>query len=561
MDFMRSDSGAFYTSQDADAGGLHGNEFYAKSDSERRASAQPPIDRNSYARENGWAIASLAALYDVTGDKLLLEAATRAFDWTLANRRAPNGGFGHARAANDDTHLGDTLSMAEAAMALYRSTAQRHYLGVGVELADVIRRDHRDPAGGYMVRAPEPGAKGVLAKPVKQLDENVAATRLFNLLARNTGSATFRADAEHGMRYLISLARTILSSRRAAGRSRTGPRARPCHDRRRQGRPRRAGALCPARRYPTRYLRIEWFDRREGPLPAADIDYPEMPEAAAFACANAPVPCRSSRPARSPASSPRSIIARKSGDRPPPCVHLGTGATLRATRNLPLETHGNDAAGRRATGCARRSHQGQRPDEVRQGRARDLAHRPVIVDFWAPWCGPCKTLQPMIEKVVKEAKGAVKLVKIDIDKNQMLAQQLRIQSIPAVYAFFGGRPVDGFMGAVPESQVKEFVDRLIQASGGVPGADSPAAQISELLEHAKTAVAQNDLDTAAGIYSEILGVEPTHVIALTGLARYRCRSAISTRPRNCWVRSPPRTARAPTSPPCRPRSSSLSLGP
>ena len=85
---------------------------------------------------------------------------------------------------------------------------------------------------------------------------------------------------------------------------------------------------------------------------------------------------------------------------------------------------------------------------------------PVIVDFWAPWCGPCKTLQPTIEKVVKEAKGAVKLVKINIDQNQMLAQQLRIQSIPAVYAFFGGRPVDGFMGAVPESQVKQFVDTM-----------------------------------------------------------------------------------------------------
>ena len=91
---------------------------------------------------------------------------------------------------------------------------------------------------------------------------------------------------------------------------------------------------------------------------------------------------------------------------------------------------------------------------------------PVIVDFWAPWCGPCKTLQPTIEKVVTEAKGKVKLVKINIDQNQMLAQQLRIQSIPAVYAFFGGRPVDGFMGAIPESQVKEFVGRLVQASGG-----------------------------------------------------------------------------------------------
>ena len=163
---------------------------------------------------------------------------------------------------------------------------------------------------------------------------------------------------------------------------------------------------------------------------------------------------------------------------------------------------------------------------------------PVIVDFWAPWCGPCKTLQPMIEKVVKEAKGAVKLVKIDIDKNQMLAQQLRIQSIPAVYAFFGGRPVDGFMGAVPESQLKEFVARLIQASGGATG-DPAAAELAELLEQAKAAMAQNDMDTAAQLYSEILGVEPTNVV---GPGRPRAlpgrRWATSSRPRELLEQIP-----------------------
>jgi len=147
---------------------------------------------------------------------------------------------------------------------------------------------------------------------------------------------------------------------------------------------------------------------------------------------------------------------------------------------------------------------------------------PVIVDFWAPWCGPCKTLQPMIEKVVKEAKGAVKLVKINIDQNQMLAQQLRIQSIPAVYAFFGGRPVDGFMGAVPESQVKQFVDRLVQATGGAAGEGGD--ELAELLEHAKAAVAQNDQDLAARIYSEILGADRKNVTALAGLARYNLQT-------------------------------------
>ena len=117
----------------------------------------------------------------------------------------------------------------------------------------------------------------------------------------------------------------------------------------------------------------------------------------------------------------------------------------------------------------------------------------------------------------------MKLVKINIDENPQIAGRLRIQSIPAVYAFFGGRPVDGFMGAVPESQVKQFVDRLVQATGGAAG-EGGGDEIAELLEHAKAAVAQNDLDLAARIYSEILGAEPTNVAALAGMARYHVQA-------------------------------------
>ncbi|EGY01526.1 thioredoxin [Nitrospirillum viridazoti Y2] len=129
---------------------------------------------------------------------------------------------------------------------------------------------------------------------------------------------------------------------------------------------------------------------------------------------------------------------------------------------------------------------------------------PVIVDFWAPWCGPCKTLGPIIEKAVLAAKGAVKLVKIDTDQNPAIAGQLRIQSIPAVYAFFQGRPVDGFTGALPESQVKQFIDRLVQAAGGVPG----AADIAAVLEEAGQLLESGDAQTAAALYNEVLGEEP-----------------------------------------------------
>jgi putative thioredoxin len=145
---------------------------------------------------------------------------------------------------------------------------------------------------------------------------------------------------------------------------------------------------------------------------------------------------------------------------------------------------------------------------------------PVIVDFWAPWCGPCKQLGPAIEKAVKEAKGAVRLVKIDIDQNQELAAQMRIQSIPAVYAFFQGRPVDGFVGALPESQVKAFVQRLIKQTGAQPGgAAAGPSPVEQALEQAEEALAEGDAGTASAIFGQVLAHEPGNLQATAGLAR------------------------------------------
>jgi len=144
--------------------------------------------------------------------------------------------------------------------------------------------------------------------------------------------------------------------------------------------------------------------------------------------------------------------------------------------------------------------------------------KPVIVDFWAPWCGPCKQLTPALEKTVTAAKGAVKLVKINIDENQALAQQLRIQSIPTVYAFYQGRPVDGFMGALPESQLKEFIAKLVQVTGGA-AEGSEAAQLAEAVAHAKQALEAGDMMTASQIFSELLQIDPANPDAIGGMTR------------------------------------------
>ncbi|TWF50145.1 thioredoxin [Neorhizobium alkalisoli] len=139
-------------------------------------------------------------------------------------------------------------------------------------------------------------------------------------------------------------------------------------------------------------------------------------------------------------------------------------------------------------------------------------NQPVLVDFWAPWCGPCKQLTPVIEKVVNEAQGRVRLVKMNIDDHPSIAGQLGIQSIPAVIAFADGRPVDGFMGAVPESQVREFIDKV----AGPAGADQ-AAEIEAALGDAATMLAEGDIQGAAQLYGAVLQADPENAKAAAGM--------------------------------------------
>ena len=140
---------------------------------------------------------------------------------------------------------------------------------------------------------------------------------------------------------------------------------------------------------------------------------------------------------------------------------------------------------------------------------------PVLVDFWSESCGPCKQLGPILEKVVQEKAGAVKLVKLNIEQHPEVAQQLQVQSIPAVFAFVQGRPVDGFVGAQPESQIRSFIDRVIKTAGGASG-PSP---LDAALDQAAALLEEGDPENAAGIYTQILQQQAGNIAATAGMAK------------------------------------------
>jgi putative thioredoxin len=166
-------------------------------------------------------------------------------------------------------------------------------------------------------------------------------------------------------------------------------------------------------------------------------------------------------------------------------------------------------------GVAAAAPEGLIKETTTQGFMKDVIEeskrQPVLIDFWAPWCGPCKQLTPILEKVVKGAKGKVKLVKMNIDEHPAIPGQMGIQSIPAVIAFVNGQPADGFMGALPEGQVNAFIERLTK--GAVAG------ETKDLIAEADAALAAGNTEGAAAVYSEILAEDKANVGALAGLAR------------------------------------------
>jgi uncharacterized protein YyaL (SSP411 family) len=287
--FLISPDGAFYVSQDADLDhDTGGHKYYALDEPERRKLGMPRIDKNLYARENGWAISGLATFYNVTNDPKVLVVAERTAKWVNDNRAIAGGGFRHGDKDRGGPFLGDTLAMGQAFLDLYAATGDRGWLAQAGKAGDFIGATFKDEAGGFFSSRTSEGKVGVFAKPPKHSDDQIQVARFMNLLNRYFGNDLYKDYASHAMRYLTGasaeMARpmpgVLLADEELAVEPthmtivghKDDPRAQVLH--------------ATARAFPARYKRLEWLDLREGKLPNPDVEYPDLGEPAAFACSN-----------------------------------------------------------------------------------------------------------------------------------------------------------------------------------------------------------------------------------------------------------------------------------
>ncbi|HXI08223.1 MAG: DUF255 domain-containing protein [Bradyrhizobium sp.] len=286
--FLQDSAGAFYVSQDADLNhDVDGHKYYALSDAGRRALGMPRIDKNLYARENGWAISGLAAYYSVARDTKALSSAERAAKWVLANRARPDGGFDHGAKDRGGPFIGDTLAMGQAFLDLYAATGNRDWLTSAARAGDFIAT-FRDEAGGFFTAAKPEASTGVFARPAKLVEDQVQVARFLNLLNRYFGNALYREQASHAMRYLAGASDEMIRPLPGVLLADEELAIEPTHvtivghkdDKRAQE------LHTVARALPARYKRLEWLDLREGKLPNPDVEYPDLGEPAAFACSN-----------------------------------------------------------------------------------------------------------------------------------------------------------------------------------------------------------------------------------------------------------------------------------
>ena len=289
ISMLMGPEGAFYVSQDADLNReVDGHAFYALDDAGRRKLGMPRVDKNLYARENGWAISGLAAFYNVTKDAKALERMEGAARWVIANRSLPNGGFSHGAKDRGGPFLGDTATMGQAFLDLYGATGNREWLTAAGKAGDFVVANFKDPNGGYFTSKTTEAKVGVFAKPAKLMEDHILVARFLNLLDRYFGNETYHDSAVHALKYLTGMTAELVRPLPGVLLADDELAIEPTHitivGAKNDAKARELHAF--ARAYPARYKRLEWLDSREGKLPNPDVEYPDLGKAAAFACSN-----------------------------------------------------------------------------------------------------------------------------------------------------------------------------------------------------------------------------------------------------------------------------------